>query len=118
VDVRDSVWVPHPSAAERHPGVVLMMFPDDESAIVVFGTSQRRNEVPGHVLVRPGMAGFKALGLTAPTYFCPTNVGACDISKLTPRGGVCPGDLYLDLVEVMQRAFADIHPLPTLALGT
>jgi hypothetical protein len=82
------------------------MFPDDDSAVVACGSSQDHAEIRGSLCVSPGSPGYRALRLSAETYFYPSNVVIAELGALTPRNCRCTPSLFVELREVEQRAYA------------
>lgn len=102
----DAVSVPYPEPGVQRVGVVVRMFPDDDSAVVACGSSRDHAEIGGSVCVPPGNPGYRALRLSAETYFYPSNVVIAEMGALTPRNCRCTPSLFLALREVERQAYA------------
>jgi hypothetical protein len=86
--------------------VIVRLFRDDDSAVVACGSSRDHAEIAGSVCVSPGSPGYRALRLSAETYFYPSNVVIAELGALTPRDCRCTPSLLLDLRDVEKRAYA------------
>jgi hypothetical protein len=106
---KDFGWL---AIAGKHPAVVISLDTDPQNALVIYGTSKRRNEEDCLRVASSSKYG-KALRLTKDTYFYASNTRLASYSCFKPCGPKCPPGLFQDLKDLAAKAltYMDEHKL-------
>jgi hypothetical protein len=91
----------------NHPAVVVDV--DGEQYVLIYGTGTNRPDIL-RVAVDPQTRNGKALRLSKPTYFYKTNVRVAKMAALRSRYGRCPPGLFVELRELVDKAFSEMTP--------